>query len=418
MKLFVFIFSVLLSLTGFTKSYNLTISEKMVSFSGKEKMGMAVNNSISGPILTFTEGDTAEINVTNNMDVETSVHWHGLILPNFQDGVPYLTTPPIRPGKTFTYRFPITHSGTYWYHSHTGLQEQQGVYGSIAIKPKKQKLKYDRDLVLVLSDWTDEDPNEVLRTLKRGSDWYSIKKKTAVSISDAISNGALGSLLGLWKMRMPGIDISDVYYDAFLINGKKEIQYSELKAGERVRLRVINAAASTYFWTTIGDANAKLVSSDGVDVVPVKTSKVLHAIAETYDYIVTIPKNGSIEFRASAQDGSGHATAILGSGKFHKAMIVKAPDYIERTKSSGGMSHSMDMSSDMKMDHSMPDMNMMDHSSHKMMNHNMKKEDMKMKKRMNSKGSDFSYDILKSPIKTSLKDNNFKNIELNLTGNM
>ncbi|MFT6633715.1 MAG: FtsP/CotA-like multicopper oxidase with cupredoxin domain [Bacteriovoracaceae bacterium] len=418
MKLLIFIFSVLLSLTGFAKSYNLTINEKMVSFSGKEKMGMAVNNSIPGPTLTFTEGDTAEINVTNNMDVETSVHWHGLILPNFQDGVPYLTTPPIRPGKTFTYRFPITHSGTYWYHSHTGLQEQQGIYGSIVIKPKKQKLKYDRDLVLVLSDWTDEDPNEVLRTLKRGSDWYSIKKKTAVSISDAISNGALGGLLGIWKMRMPGIDISDVYYDAFLINGKKDIQYSELKAGERVRVRVINAAASTYFWTTIGDANARLVSADGVDVVPVKTSKVLHAIAETYDYIVTIPKNGSIEFRASAQDGSGYATAILGSGKIHKAMIVKAPDYIERTKSSGGMNHSMDMSSDMKMDHSMPDMNMMDHSSHKMMNHNMEKEDMTMKKGMNSKGSEFSYDILKSPIKTSLKENNVKNIELNLTGNM
>ncbi len=416
MKLLLFIFSVLISSTGFAKSYNLSINEKTVSFSGEERKAMAVNDSIPGPTLTFTEGDTAEINVTNNMDVETSVHWHGLILPNFQDGVPYLTTPPIRPGETFKYSFPITHSGTYWYHSHTGLQEQRGVYGSIVIKPKKQKLKYDRDLVLVLSDWTDEDPNEVLRTLKRGSDWYSIKKKTAVSISDAISNGALGGLLGLWKMRMPGIDISDVYYDAFLINGKKEIQYSNLKAGERVRVRVINAAASTYFWTTIGDKTARLISADGVDVVPVKASKVLHAIAETYDYIVTIPRNGSIEFRASAQDGSGHATAILGRGKIHKAMMVKAPDYIERTKSSGGMSHNMDMSSDMKMGHSMPDMKMMDHSSHKMMKHNMNNED--MKKSMNSNASEFSYDILKSPVKTSLKDNNVKNIELNLTGNM
>ena len=418
MKLLVLIFSVLISLTSFAKSYNLSINEKMVSFSGEEKEAMAINNSIPGPTLTFIEGETAEINVTNNMDVETSIHWHGLILPNFQDGVPYLTTPPIMPGKTFTYRFPLKHSGTYWYHSHTGLQEQRGVYGSIVINPKKQKLNYDRDLVLVLSDWTDEDPNEVLRTLKRGSDWYSIKKKTAVSISDAISNGALGGLLGLWKMRMPGIDISDVYYDAFLINGKKEIQYPELRAGERVRVRVINAAASTYFWTTIGDPTAKLVSSDGVDVVPVKASKILHAVAETYDYIVTIPKNGSIEFRASAQDGTGHATAILGSGKVHKAMIVKAPDYIERTKNSSGMSHSMDMSSGMKMDHSMPDVKMMDHSSHKIMNHNMKKEDAEIKKGMNSKGSEFSYDILKSPIKTSLKDNNVNNIELNLTGNM
>jgi len=227
LKLLILIFSICISLTSFAKSYNLSIRDKTVSFSGEGKKAMAVNDSIPGPTLTFIEGDIAEINVTNNMEVETSVHWHGLILPNFQDGVPYLTTPPIMPGKTFTYRFPLTHSGTYWYHSHTGLQEQRGVYGSIIIKPKKQKLKYDRDLVLVLSDWTDEDPNEILRTLKRGSDWYSIKKKTAVSISDAIANGALGGLLGLWKMRMPGIDISDVYYDAFLINGKKEIQYPE-----------------------------------------------------------------------------------------------------------------------------------------------------------------------------------------------
>jgi FtsP/CotA-like multicopper oxidase with cupredoxin domain len=422
MKSLVFILSIFISLTSFAKnikSYNLSISEKTVSFSGEEKEAMAVNDSIPGPVLTFVEGDIAEINVTNNMEVETSVHWHGLILPNFQDGVPYLTTPPIMPGKTFTYRFPLTHSGTYWYHSHTGLQEQRGVYGSIVIQSKKQKLKYDRDLVLVLSDWTDENPNEVLRTLKRGSDWYSIKKKTAVSLYDAISNGALGGLLGLWKMRMPGIDISDVYYDAFLINGKKEAQYPDLKAGERVRVRVVNAAASTYFWTTIGDSSALLVSSDGVDVVPAKSSKVLHAIAETYDYIVTIPQDGSIEFRASAQDGSGHVRAILGSGKVHKALAIKAPDYIERTKSSGGMNHSMDMNSGMKMDHSsMTGMKMMDHSSHKMMNHNMKKEKMDMNQSMDSGGPKYSYDILKSPTKTSLKTNNVKNIELNLTGNM
>ena len=136
MKLLVLIFSVLISLTSFAKSYNLSINEKMVSFSGEEKEAMAINNSIPGPTLTFIEGETAEINVTNNMDVETSIHWHGLILPNFQDGVPYLTTPPIMPGKTFTYRFPLKHSGTYWYHSHTGLQEQRGVYGSIVINPK------------------------------------------------------------------------------------------------------------------------------------------------------------------------------------------------------------------------------------------------------------------------------------------
>lgn len=412
MKVFFSIFLFILSTPVFSKefkSYDLSIGKMTVNFSGEDREGMAINNTIPGPVLTFTEGEVAKINVTNNMDVETSIHWHGLILPNFQDGVPYLTTPPIKPGATFTYSFPLSHSGTYWYHSHTGLQEQRGVYGSIVIKPKNQKLKYDRDLVLVLSDWTDENPNEVLRSLKRGSEWYSIKKKTAVSIASAISSGAFKGLLGLWKMRMPGIDISDVYYEAFLINGKREALYPEFKAGERVRVRVVNAAASTYFWTTIGDTKAKLVSADGIDVVPVKASKVLHAIAETYDYIITIPKTGSIEFKAFAQDGSGEATAVLGSGKVHKAMKVEAPDYLERTKSSGGMSHSMDMGEDKKMDDSMAGMKMMDHSSHQNMDNKM---DMKPSE------ADFSYDILKSPKVTSLAVDNVKNIELNLTGNM
>lgn len=362
-----------------TKQYDLTISEIDVSFSGQKSEAMAINGSVPGPILTFEEGEIAEINVTNHMNVETSIHWHGIILPNFQDGVPYLTTPPILPGETFKYQFALTHSGTYWYHSHTGLQEQQGIYGSIVVKPKEQKFEYDHDLVLVLSDWTNENPHEILRTLKRGSDWYSIKRKTAVSISDAISHGALGGLLNLWKMRMPGIDISDIDYDAFLINGKKEVHYPKFKSGEKIRLRVINAAASTYFWTTIGDETAKLISADGMNVIPVAAPQVLHAVAETYDYIITIPENGSVEFRASAQDGSGFTTAILGSGKRNEAQKIKAPDYIERTNSSGSMKQDMDMSSDKP---------------------------------------EFSYNILVSPDKTNLKNGPVKNIELNLTGSM
>ena len=134
------------------KMYKITIDEKNVNFSGKPRSAMAINNSIPGPVLKFKEGDIAEIHVTNKMEVETSVHWHGLLLPNYQDGVPYLTTPPIKPGETLVYTFPLKHSGTYWYHSHTRLQEQRGVYGSIIVEPKKRNLKYDHDLVLVLSD--------------------------------------------------------------------------------------------------------------------------------------------------------------------------------------------------------------------------------------------------------------------------
>lgn len=285
-------------------TYKLLIEEKEIIIGDKPSQGMTINGSIPGPVLTFTEGDTAKIEVTNHMDVETSVHWHGLILPNFQDGVPYLTTPPIRPGETFTYNFPLKNAGTYWYHSHTGLQEQLGIHGSIVIKPKVQKLKYDHDVVLVLSDWTHENPDEVLRTLKRGSEWYGIKKKSAVSLYEAATGDALKGFFNMKSMRMPGIDISDIAYDAFLVNGKKEFHLESLKPGEKVRLRIINAAASTYFWTTFGGEKPLLISSDGMDVEPVKVSKVLHAIAETYDYLITMPESGAIEVKAWAQDSS------------------------------------------------------------------------------------------------------------------
>lgn len=384
--------------------YNLIIDEKTINYSGEDRVAMAVNDSIPGPTLKFKEGDLAEIHVTNKMAVETSVHWHGLILPNYQDGVPYLTTPPILPGETLVYEFPISHSGTYWYHSHTGLQEQRGVYGSIVIEPKKKTLDYDHNLVLVLSDWTDEDPDEVLRTLKRGSEWYSIRRKTAVSISEAISNNALSGLFKLWSMRMPGIDISDVAYDAFLTNGKKEQNYPNFKAGEKVRVRIVNAAASTYFWLTFGGKKPMLVAADGVDVVPVKTNKVLHAIAETYDFIVTVPKGKALEFRAWAQDGSGSTGAIIGKGDIQKAMMVDPPNYIKRTKMAGSMG-SMDS---MKMDHKG-----MKHSAHMKMNMSGHSDKTSMKE------NKFSYDILKSPSKTKLDHRKpVREVELNLTGNM
>ena len=158
------------------KEYNLTLEQKEMTLGGVTANGMTINGSIPGPTLEFNEGDLAIINVTNKMDEETSVHWHGLILPNFYDGVPYLTTPPIEPGTTFQYRIPINQSGTYWYHSHTLLQEQKGVYGSIIIQPKEKTLDYDKDLVVVLSDWTNEKPMNVLRNLKRANEWYQVKK--------------------------------------------------------------------------------------------------------------------------------------------------------------------------------------------------------------------------------------------------
>ena len=311
--------------------YHLSIDYKTVNFTGVKRQAMAINNSLPAPTLYFKEGETAVIHVTNKMDVETSIHWHGILLPNFQDGVPYLTTPPIKPGKSHTFTFPLKHSGTYWYHSHTGLQEQRGLYGAIVIEPKKRKWNYDHDLTLVLSDWTDENPREVLRTLKRGSEWYSIKKQTTQSLYKVIKNGALGAQLQLWRQRMPGMDISDVYYPTFLINGQRAQSYPQFKEGEKIRLRVINAGASTYFWLSFGE-KALLISADGLNVKPVPTKKILHAIGETYDFLLTLPKGKSIEFRATAQDGSGTATALIGAGERLKAPIPPKPDLMKEMK--------------------------------------------------------------------------------------
>ncbi|HSO71154.1 MAG TPA: multicopper oxidase domain-containing protein [Thermodesulfobacteriota bacterium] len=168
---------------GATVEYELTIAQQEVNITGRPTWGMTINGGIPGPTLYFREGDTARIHVHNRMKEDTSIHWHGMLVPPNMDGVPYVSFPPIQPGATFTYEFPIRQSGTYWYHSHTGLQEQRGVYGSIAIEPHEGKLRQaDRDHVVVLSDWTDEKPHEVLRTLKRGSEWFGIQKGSGQSI--------------------------------------------------------------------------------------------------------------------------------------------------------------------------------------------------------------------------------------------
>ncbi len=376
-----------------TVVYHLTISEKTVNFTGKNRTAMVVNNSIPGPTLTFTEGQYAVIYIKNDMNVETSVHWHGLLLPAFEDGVPYLNTPPIEPGTEFKFEFPIKQSGTYWYHSHTGLQEQRGVYGAIVIEPKKKTLKYDYSLTVVLSDWTNENPNNVLKTLKRGSEWYSIKKGNVTSLNRVLKEKGLGAQIKMWLKRMPGVDLSDVYFDAYFANGKKIQHYNKYKPGDRIRLRVINAATSTYFWLNAGGEPLLIVSADGNDVVPVETNKVLIAIAETYDFIITIPKNNSIEFRATAQDGTGQTSVLLGKGKPIEALNIQKPNLVDMMKK-------------------MAKMNMSDSSSMNMSeNNNMMMDTAKIKK--------FSYDILRAKHSTVISPNlPVKKITLNLTGNM
>lgn len=505
------------------REYTLTLKEERVNKAGKNVMGMTVNGSIPGPTLEFKEGEYAVIYVKNEMSVETSIHWHGILLPNFFDGVPYLTTPPIEPGTIFKYEFPITQSGTYWYHSHTMLQEQSGVFGSFVIQPKEKVFEYDTELVLILSDWTNENPHNVLRNLKRGTEWYNIAKGTATPLNQVIARGALGAQVDFWRQRMEGADIADVYYPAFLINGEEKVEYPQFKAGEKVRLRIIDGSASTSFWMTFGGETPTLISADGLDVVPVKRNKTFIGVAETYDFIVEIPEEGKIEFRITAQDGSGMASAFLGSGQVIEAEDVPRPDKIAMMQEMANMKmkmgapalkfqpkkderfemqdkygmqmekmemdHSkMDMQKDtMTMDHSKMDhskmemkkmndslhmnevkpalqhekvkdtvqhnikhdelpsipepMNEMDHSK---MNHDkmeMKKDtmmmdhskmDMKKTSKMDMNGdmkmdgmqemdmfSEYNYDYLKSPEKTSYeKDVPVNEILLNLTGNM
>jgi FtsP/CotA-like multicopper oxidase with cupredoxin domain len=230
MKTFSFILFLLVillsgnNLSADVVNYELTIDYKDININGKPVKSMVINNQLPGPALEFTEGDFARIKVTNNMDVNTTIHWHGLLVPAEQDGVPYINTLPIKPNSTFMYEFPIKQSGTYWYHSHTDLQEQRGLRGSIVIHPKQESLVYNRELVLMLADWTDEVPKKILANLKKDGDFYALKKGSVQSLYGFIANNALGKWFkGRWT-RMGTMDLSDVGYDAFLANGRKDLK--------------------------------------------------------------------------------------------------------------------------------------------------------------------------------------------------
>jgi len=307
--------------------YDLHIAEQRLSPAGKRVRALTINGGIPGPTLRFREGDFARIRVHNDLrNEETSTHWHGLLLPNEQDGVPHVTTPPIRPGSVHTFEFPLRHAGTYWFHSHTHLQEQSGVFGSIVVEPRGgEPVKTDREQVLVLSDWTNYNPMEVLRMLMRGSDYFGILRHNSQSILGAWRRGMLKEYFQREWDRMPPMDFSDVGYHAFLINGRRQTRI-EGRPGERVRLRVINASAATYFYLNSSAGPMTLIAADGPAVQPVQVDRFLMAIAETYDLLITIPASGEFELRATSQDGSGHASAFFGQGTAHPASDPPRPN--------------------------------------------------------------------------------------------
>lgn len=355
-----------------TVSHDLILSEMSVHFSGKKRRAMAINGTIPGPTLRFTEGDEAVLSVRNDLKEETSIHWHGLLVPNDQDGVPHVNMAPIKPGETRKYRFRLRHGGTFWYHSHSVLQEQLGIYGSIVITPKSgERIKTDRDAVVVLSDWTNEKPHDVLGQLRAGRDWQQIKKGTAQSILGAIQHGAWIDMVKRSMTRMRPMDLADVAYDAFLANGRPAAEFPA-RPGETVRLRLINASAATYYHIDYAGGGMKIIAADGTDVQPVESGRFLMAIAETYDLLVSVPQQGgSWELRATSQDGTGRSSLFIGQGERHAAPDVPKPN-VYKGHSMSGMGN-MKSEDDMAgMDHSKMDMGQgdmsapmpeMDHSS-------------------------------------------------------
>ncbi|WP_353186173.1 multicopper oxidase domain-containing protein [Parapedobacter lycopersici] len=345
--------------------YDLYVKDTVVNFSGKEKRAIAVNGQIPMPTLEFTEGDTAEIVLHNLLDENTALHWHGVQLPNREDGVPFLTQMPTPPGATHTYRFPVKQNGTYWYHSHAGMQEQIGMYGSLVFHKPKGDPTFRKGIddlptvPVILSEWTDLKPENVQRMLAAGNDWFGIKKNTVQSYAEAIGDGHFKTkVVNEWK-RMEAMDVSDVYYERFLINGKNQSQLPEFKSGSRVRLRVSNGGASSYFWLTYAGGKITVVANDGNDVEPVEVDRLIIGVSETYDIVVNIPaENTSYELLATAEDRSGSASLFLGDGVRQLQARLPKLNYFEGMKIMNGMMKMNGDMNDMGMDMSLQQMDM------------------------------------------------------------
>lgn len=362
--------------------FNLTIGEQSVNFTGSAARATTVNGSLPAPVLRWREGDTVTLNVTNMLPVDSSIHWHGIILPSAMDGVPGISTGfhGIKPGETFTYRFPVLQSGTYWYHSHSGFQEQTGLYGAIVIDPAEpEPFSYDRDYVVVLSDWSDEDPNDVYRKLKKLSHYYNFSERTHADLMADIRSKGIGGTWAdrqMWnEMRMTDRDLSDVtgYTYTFLMNGQTPAAgwTGLFRRGEKVRLRFINSAAMTFFDVRIPGLNMTVVAADGQYVEPITVEEFRIGVAETYDVIVEPSDDSAYAIFAQALDRSGYARGTLTPDPAMTAEVPAVDPVPSLSHSDMGMNHSM-MGHDMAgMDHSGHDMSAMaptsmDHNGHDM----------------------------------------------------
>jgi len=305
-------------LTG--NRFDLTIGFQPVNFTGRQRLATAVNGTVPGPILRWRQGQHIKLHVRNELAADSSIHWHGIILPTGMDGVPGVSFNGIQPGETFQYQFDVTQSGTYWYHSHSGFQEQTGLYGALVIDPiEPEPFSYDRDYVVMLSDWSDDDPEEIYATLKKLSHYYNFQNRTIGDLWRDIDQQGMGNTWrarSMWnQMRMNDRDIADVtgYTYTFLMNGRTPDQgwTGLFSAGEKVRLRVINGAAMSFFDVRIPGLQMTVVAADGQYIEPVTVDEFRIGVAETYDVIVEPKADVAYTIFAQSMDRMGYVRGTL-----------------------------------------------------------------------------------------------------------
>lgn len=328
---------------------DLVIGEQRVNFTGRERTAITVNGSLPAPVLRFREGDKLTLRVRNTLSEDTSIHWHGFILPANMDGVPGLSFHGIHPGETFTYEFPLHQSGTYWYHSHSAMQEARGLYGAIIIEPREpEPFHYDREHVVLLSDWSDTDPHRILDHLKKQGSYYNYQQRTVADFFRDVKDKGFAAAWAdrkMWgQMRMTPTDLADVSAATYtyLVNGATPAANwtGFFSPGEKVRLRFINAAAMTYFDIRIPGLKMTVVAADGQNVKPVEIDEFRIGVAETLDVIVE-PQASAYTIFAQSMDRSGYARATLATAA---GMSAAVPALDSRPLlSMADMGHDMDM---------------------------------------------------------------------------
>ena len=353
--------------------FDLTVGKFPVRINGRATEATGVNGSVPGPLLRFREGDQITLNVSNTLDVDTSIHWHGLLVPFQMDGVPGVSFPGISPGETFSYQYAVPQNGTYWYHSHSGLQEQSGHYGPIIIDPMgADPVAYDREYVLVLGDWTYGAPERLFAQLKKHSDSQNFQQRTVGDFLQDASTEGFGKALddrAMWgAMRMSPRDLADVGAPTYtyLVNGRSTADNFNMvfNPGERVRLRIINGSAMTLFNVRMPGLPMTVVQADGQHVQPLEVDEFQMGVAETYDVIVTPQASEAFAFVAESIDRSGQAVATLGPRPGMRAAVPQLRPVPTLSMKDMGMDHaamgrgSMAMGAEAPetMDHSMKGM--------------------------------------------------------------